>query len=317
MDEELDRFKRLDLLRQIAASIGFTIEKRESSRNSMVMRRGREKIIVTRKPDGHYTYWSPHDDKDHGTVIDFLAFRTGKNLGQIRMHLREWIGTGPPARPWLPELQCTPKDRLRVEMEFAKIHDAVRHPYLENERGIPAELLVSDRFAGRIRIDTTRQNAIFPHFDQDGICGFEKKNTAFRGFSSGGTKGLWLSHTNPEDERLVFCESAIDALSHALLFPDPHARYASVGGKLNPTQPELIRAAIARMPSGTEIVAAMDADKAGRDLAECVRRAFELSGRGDLKFRIHEPEGAKDWNDLLRARPSAPLPQRREEPSVA
>jgi hypothetical protein len=30
---------------------------------------------------------------------------------------------------------------------------------------------------------------------------------------------------------------------------------ASVGGKLNPVQPELIRAAVARMPSDAEIVA--------------------------------------------------------------
>ena len=39
-----------------------------------------------------------------------------------------------------------------------------------------------------------------------------------------------------------------------MLFPDERARYASIGGKPNPVQPELIRAAIARMPSGSEIV---------------------------------------------------------------
>jgi hypothetical protein len=186
------------------------------------------------------------------------------------------------------------------------LHDT---PYLEKERGIPADLLVWDRFAGRIRIDE-RGNAVFPHFDQAGLCGFEKKNTGFTGFSSGGAKGLWLSQIQLDDEKLIFCESAIDALSHAALFPDPSARYASVGGKLNPVQPELIRAAAACMPSCAEIVEAMDADQAGRDLAEIVRHAVELSGRGDLKFRIHEPIEAKDWNDLLRARPKPLVPWR-------
>jgi hypothetical protein len=210
----------------------------------------------------------------------------------------------------------TRKDRCRVEIEFAKMQGAPRHLYLENERGIPGELLEHERFAGRIRIDA-RGNAVFPHFDQSGVCGFEKRNNGFTGFSSGGTKGLWLSHANPDDERLVFSESAIDALSHASLFPDLRARYASLGGKLNSAQPELIRAAIARMPSGSEIVAAMDADEAGRDLAGVVRRAVELSGRYDLRFQIHEPSGFKDWNDQLRARPRPLPPYRPEVPSVA
>ena len=105
-----------------------------------------------------------------------------------------------------------------------------------------------NRFAGRIRIDA-RGNAVFPHFDAEGLCGYEIKNRGFTGFASGGSKGLWLSHELPSDNRLVFCESSIDALSHAVLFPDKHARYASIGGKLNPTQPELNAcAAAARLP---------------------------------------------------------------------
>jgi hypothetical protein len=56
------------------------------------------------------------------------------------------------------------------------------------------------------------------------------------------------------------------------------------------------------MQAGSEIVAAMDADSAGRELAEVVRNATALTGRTDLRFRIHEPDGFKDWNDVLRGR---------------
>jgi hypothetical protein len=112
------------------------------------------------------------------------------------------------------------------------------------------------------------------------------------------------------NNRFVVTESAIDALSHAVLFPDDNARYASMGGKPNPQQPELIRAAVARMPVGSEIVAAMDADTDGAALAAVVRRAVELSGRSDLRFVMQEPFGFKDWNDQLRARPKPPLPCR-------
>jgi len=61
----------------------------------------------------------------------------------------------------------------------------------------------------------------------------------------------------------------------------------------------------------------MDADAGGRDLAEVVRRAVELSGRHDLRFIVQELEGAKDWNDQLRARPLPFLPFRPDVPSVA
>lgn len=197
------------------------------------------------------------------------------------------------------------------------MEDAVNgHPYLERERALPGALLALDRFAGRIRIDA-RGNAVFPHFDHDGLSGYELKNTDFTGFASGGTKALWSSNETPDDNKIVFCESAIDALSHAVLFPDNHARYASIGGKTNPQQPDLIRATIARMPVSSEIVSAMDADLAGRELTEIVRRAVELSGRLDLKFTVQEPVGYKDWNEQLQARPHPLLPYRPQVPSIA
>jgi len=135
----------------------------------------------------------------------------------------------------------------------------------------------------------------------DYVSGYEIKNRGFTGFASGGSKGLWSSRSEVEDRRLVFCESAIDALSYALLFPDDHTRYASIGGKPNPVQPELIRASAARMPGCSEIIAAMDADAAGAKLAELVRVATAQTGRADLCFGIEEPLSCKDWNDQLRA----------------
>jgi hypothetical protein len=160
-------------------------------------------------------------------------------------------------------------------------------------------------------------HAVFPHFDREGLCGFELKNRGFTGFASGGTKGLWLSREQPDDTRLVFCEAAIDALSYAVLFPDERTRYASIGGQLNPVQPELMRAAAAGMPPNAKIIAAMDADVEGRKLADVVRKAVELTGRDDLSFVSQEPVGYKDWNDEIQKRPTSPLPSRPQEPFVA
>jgi hypothetical protein len=306
-DSELEAFKTQIDLRHYAASVGYELDKRESSRSSSIMRHGNgDKIIIKRGGDGHYVYFSVRDDSDNGSIIDFVQKRQGLNLGQVRKELRPWVGGRvSPALPRFSALETTTKDRLRVEAEYWRMKEAPTYPYLEGERCLPSFLLSSARFAGRIRMDKFG-NAVFPHFDQGELCGYEVKNRNFTGFAKGGEKGLWLSHAFPDDERLVFSESAIDALSHAALFPAPHCRYASIGGEVNPKQPKLIKAEIAGMPAGSEIVAAMDANDAGRKLAELVRQAFETSGRSDLVFRLHLPdqEGA-DWNDVLKGQTSS------------
>jgi hypothetical protein len=301
MDLELESFKSRIDLRAYAASQGYQLDRKESWRGSSVMRhQNGDKVIIKRRAEnGHYLYFSVRQDDDNGSIIDFVQHRQKISIGTVRKELRPWLGLPPVPVPDFTPLPKTTKDRMRVETEYARMQEAPRHPYLETERGIPPALLENERFARRVRSDA-RGNAIFPHFDTEGLCGYEIKNLDFTGFAAGGTKGLWFSHTRVDDKRLVICEGAIDALSHAALFPDDHARYASIGGQVSPVQPELIRAAAARMPAGSEIVAAMDADVDGARLADVVKDAVRLAGRDDLRFARQEPSGFKDWNDQLR-----------------
>jgi hypothetical protein len=239
------------------------------------------------------------------------------SLGAVRKELRPYLDTPSSHVPVFAPLPKTTKDRLRVESMYAKMRDAARHPWLENMRALPASLFTHERFKGRIRADD-RGNAIFPHFDGEGLCGYEIRNRDFKGFASGGAKGLWLSNELQDDNRLVLCESAIDALSYAVLHPDGRTRYGSVGGKLNPLQSEFIRVAAARMPMKSRIVAAMDADASGAELAESVKNAVRLTGRGDLVYAFEEPFGAKDWNEILQKRKAGtPLPSSPGEQDAA
>jgi hypothetical protein len=89
-------------------------------------------------------------------------------------------------------------------------------------------------------------------------------------------------------------------MSYWALFPAPHTRLASIGGQVNPKQPRLIQAAIAKMPTGSRIVAAMDNDPEGGRLIEMVKGAAAQAKRSDLVFVPHQPETANDWNDVLR-----------------
>jgi hypothetical protein len=316
-DPELESFKTSIDLRAYAASQGYVLDRKASWRGSAVMRRADgDKVVIKREADGHYVYFSVRNEGDHGTIIDFAQHRLRLRLGDLRKELRPWIGRHAEDRLPYPSLPPTTKDRRRVERAYAGMQDAARHPYLESERAIPATLLQSGRFLGRIRIDA-RGNAVFPHFDRQDLCGFEIKNRNFTGFASGGTKGLWLSNEEPDDSYLIFCEAAIDALSYAALFPDDQARYASIGGQLSPLQCELMRAAAAGMPLNAKIVAATDADAQGAKLGDSIRDAVALTGRDDLGCVVHQPDGFKDWNDQLRNQPRRSRSPRPKEPSVA
>ncbi len=302
-DNELDVFKREIDMRQFAVSLGYEMDRRESWRGSTVLRSGADKIVVKRNGNGHYVFFSVRDDSDNGTVIDFLQRRQNLSLGAVRQILRPWIGR-PSIQPRFPKLEPTSPDRMRVESEYRRMSDVPGHLYLEPQRRLPGTLLSSPRFAGRVRIDR-RGNAVFPHFDVAGLCGYEIKNHGFTGFAAGGKKGLWFSHTGPDDRRLVLAESAIDALSYAVLFPDveDRTRYASLGGKPNAEQPGLVEATIARLPEGAEIVAAFDADEAGRMLANvisvAVAKVASRTGR-TLIFQVHLPaQDGEDWNQIL------------------
>jgi hypothetical protein len=304
-DLELDAFKRDIDLRQFAASLGYQIDKRDSWRGSTVLRHGADKIVVRRNRNGHYVFFSVRDDRDHGSIIDFLQRRRHLTLGAVRQILRPWLGRPAAALPLFPKLEPTTKDRIQVENQYRSMAHSRRYPYLEQERCLPAGVLSSPRFAARMRIDA-RGNTVFPHFDAVGLCGYEIKNRGFTGFAAGGDKGLWFSHIRPNDRRLVLAESAIDALSHAALFPDAgdRTRYASLGGKPNARQTGLIRTSIARLPAGSEIIAAFDADEAGCLLVEVIRLAVASvaieMGRQDLVFTAHLPaQEGEDWNQVL------------------
>jgi hypothetical protein len=302
-DAEIEAFKRDIDLRRFAVSLGYEMDPGESWRGSTVLRRGGDKIVVKRKGNGHHVFFSVRDDRDNGTIIDFLQRRKHLSLGGVRKALRTWVGNS--SLPRFPRLENAGKDRPRVEESYRRMAAASRHPYLEQERGVAVMVLSSQRFRNRVRIDS-RGNAVFPHFDRQGLCGYEIKNRGFTGFAVGGEKGLWFSQTRAEDRRLVLAESAIDALSYAVLFPDAEdrTRYASLGGTPTAKQNDLLQATIVKLAEGSEIVAAFDADPAGRLLVKAVRRALAATNAQRI-LRVHLPtEEGKDWNDVLQSRTS-------------
>lgn len=315
---ELDAFKRDICLIEFALSRGYTLDARNSSRSSVVLTDpSGDKVIVAKAQDGHWIYFSVRDDQDNGTIIDFLQRRSKLSLGEVRTELRRWLSL--PASPALPpsttprfwhDIKASSKSLLRVRALIDGMTTAVAHPYLEMERAIPASVLASSRFSECVRIDG-RCNAIFPHRNQDGISGWEAKNRGFTGFAPGGEKGLWTSASFPSDSALVITESAIDALSYAVLNESPTTRYASIAGSMNHGQPELLRLAAYDLPVGARLVIATDNDDAGDRLLDAIREALRPVQREMIEDR--PKVRGLDWNDVLRSRRSHHLSQ--DEPT--
>jgi len=301
--DELERFKTAINLTEYAASQGYQLDKRASSRNSVVTRHpAGDKVVIARGEDQHWIYFSVRDDADNGSIIDFIQHRRRCGLGDVRRELRPWIGGAVP-RPalelYVPEVVPVSRDRAGVIRALTAMKPLATHRYLEEERAIPRELLAHPRFAGKVLVDAC-SNVIFPHADQDGPSGYEIKNRSFTGFASGGEKGLWVSGVKRTDTALVIAESGIDALSYAALHPDEHARYASFGGALNTHQPSLIQATVKRLSPGAALRIATDNDKDGADFATTIEGLVVDTGRRDLVVERVTPNGAKDWNDSLR-----------------
>jgi len=305
-DDELERFKREINLSEFSASHGYALDRRESSRNSAVMRHANgDKIIIARhEGKGTWIYFSVRDARDNGTIIDFLQNRGGGNLGEVRRKLREWAGTSRSILQdcrFVRDLKPVSRDRAAVLKAWGQATVCSELSYLTG-RGIGPDILGLERFAGCVRVDQ-RHNALFPHYDQAGLCGYEIKNKGFTGFAPGGVKGLWSSRTKADDNQLVLVESAIDAFSYHILHGGNRTRYASTGGELNPEQPALIRETIERMSAGAVVLIAFDHDEGGEKIAEEVRAAIPS---GCTARRVY-PDTGKDWNEMLKARLSSVL----------
>jgi hypothetical protein len=75
-DRELDTFKRDISLVEYVVSSGYAVDRRASSRSSVVLSDSKgDKIIVARERDGHWVYFSVRDESNNGTIIDFIQRR--------------------------------------------------------------------------------------------------------------------------------------------------------------------------------------------------------------------------------------------------
>lgn len=312
---ELDEFKKLNLS-VIAAAHGYEIDKRKTTKSTVMMRSNTDKIAISQKGN-HYVYWSVYDDSSKGTVIDFAqkVIEPGCGMGRVRQLLRPYLGGGHMATlqrkhagRFVPRITESKLDLEGVAQRYSRfVPIAQPHKYLCDVRGIPFELLQNQRLYGRVRQCPRRGSIVFPHWGcptQSGsakrcLIGYEIKGPSINLYSKGGKKGLFISAGMKGDHTLAIAESGLDALSYMAVRGEQGLRVASLSGKMNPQQPELVRSAIASLGQGT-VVAAFDNDKAGDQLTQELSDLVKGMGRRDITFKEDRAPGRDaDWNQVL------------------
>jgi hypothetical protein len=300
MDDELSRFKsEISLVDYACAEFGYELQTRESSKSSKVLKCGGDKIIVTRQPDGHDVYFSTGDDRDCGSLIDFLQRRKNVNLGQVRKELRAWLPGA--KRPALKRPQRPPERPQPLEKDLAKVVETWEKmkpytgAYLTRERGIERETI--EAFAVR---QDERGNACVAHKNSDGLTGWESKNQGFTGFATGGKRQITFTRIDDSPlKKIVICEAAIDCMSYFQLRHEPGTAYLSTAGtQLNEEQREQLGQLLSKAQAqGITVALATDKDPAGERMAAELRQI--APERAQVVREV--PEVGKDWNEALQA----------------
>ncbi len=301
MQLDYSRFKQEINLTQYAAHLGYEVDRKKSTRSSIAMRSGADKVIISRR-GAIWVYFSVSDDQDNGTIIEFAQNRTNKTIFEIGKELNSWLNGGatlPEPKSYVADVTEQEYDPERIKRIFGRCRPVTEQDYIES-RGVTRALLSLQRFTGRIFLDRY-QNAVFPHYNVKGICGLEFKNIDACYFARGSEKTLWRSNRKAEDDTLIISEAVLDGLSYHQIFNNEKALYAATGGGMSPEQAGLIRDFAQNWDSLKKIILITDNDQGGDKLTARVLAAI---GEGTFSGEVirHSPERqGEDWNDVLTA----------------
>ena len=301
MDNELESFKKLDFIK-LASGLGYQRDEVESRGRSHILRGCGEKLAVRERGDGTWCYFNVHDPDDRGCIVNLVQRHTGGNLGHVRKEIRQMAGlaTTYPQYPILkangPATRKAAIDPRRKTEEVWKIARwNPEHPYLLS-RGLSSLTMTQPRFVDTVRQDK-RGNALFPHWDRSGMCGYEIHNTGFKGFGADVHKGLWHSKNLCYSPSIVICESSIDCLSHYQIHGGDSG-YVSLGGTIGNMQRDLLTGLFLKAHRrSASVIVATDNDPAGELFFEQLQLLSPFAlGRQTPK--------SKDWSDDLTGKPA-------------
>ena len=303
-NDELDHFKREINLAEYAAGHGFRRDSAKSTRHTYSMEddAGNHLVISVNPENGHWRFFNPVDpDREAGSIIDFIQSRDQVTLGEVRKILRDFLRL--PTQPVrdLSKPQPAKKSRADVVRYLEKFEAVERSSYAES-RGIHTTTLTALPFRGRI-LKGYKGALIFPHWDEEGLCGYEVKAFGFTSFSSKGFKSLWVSRVPRDVQQIVVTESGIEALSYFQEQGPENTLFVSAGGNWSASVSERLKTTMARFPQA-QVVGAFNNDPGGKRQSDRLKALADEAGSA---YRADLPSVAgADWNDMVNGKFGTP-----------
>ena len=279
MEPITDQVKRnLDLIRQYKsdiniasylASLGYEADRAHYSRNWPVMineTTNHRVIIGKSKSDGSFIYYNPEDDKDKGSIIDFMAKHQGYNLSERddwkRLHqtLGELVGNaGYTQNDHIRPRTIQSHTRESAVAQYFKLDPLTQTDFLEHDRKLTLQTIFSPEFERKIfnkdyvdkTFETAGKNTTFPVENENGITGVINRNTTWNQMQGSKDNSIWVSNILPgvQVKQLFITEAPIDAMSYHQLHPPKQAGemlYVATAGNLSAGQPATIQYLIER-----------------------------------------------------------------------
>jgi hypothetical protein len=304
MDAELERFKTEINLIDYLQDLGYELDKSKSSRKSAVLKSGGEVLVVSRNSNGHYVYFNAQDNKDGGTIIDFIQRRTGKNLGQVRKDLRAYLSGYSPSEHLTPTNQFDVREMYQKAEYFTRAWENLDElddiwELFDNIRGINRKTIKNNEF---IKKDKDG-NLYFAVQTENGITGLYQTDNRMQQkfFAKGSIKGIWANKKLSKDiKRIIVTETPTDSLSiqelnriGAVEYDENETLHIATLGRMGEDAKKTLEKVFRMLPNA-KIVIATDNDTAGEEIASEV---LKIANRENVN-RITFGE-SKDANEYL------------------
>lgn len=170
--------------------------------------------------------------------------------------------------------------------------------YLCGKRGISRKVLNAAISNGSV-YQNAKGGVTFVGFNPEGEAKYAMSRSTYdsgKYESAGSSKRYGFTIPCPGSESLTVFESAIDAMSHASLYPRLSTHRLSLGGVSALTLEEFL----ANHPEIKFININLDADERGIQATESLKKLLNDSFPGRYKVYVHQPlKGCKDWNEAL------------------
>lgn len=271
---------------------------------------GEKIIIVNSKSTGNQGYFNPADDRDKGTLIDFVRNRLGSifpynsvksEVANINSALYGHLKLDAPERKDFKKVHSIIQSQpQKVFLIPEKLRSLTAPDYLLS-RGLKAATLGSKEFIDRVLNLKVGEfdNVAFPYYTSTGeMAALELRNKDFKLFVDGSDvkTSIWHSNIYQKIDAAVLTESPIDALSYHQLKGKNNILYVSFGGALSDGQVETLVELIEKnnkLNTGFAVIAAFDNDKMGEKYTDKISAAFP--GR-----TVRERPVLKDFNEDVR-----------------